>query len=280
MALAEAGPRITPASAFFMNELTRMEKGTQNSGIYANKPGYHGTRAENDARSGKGQDYSARAPLDRLGPADKAAAYDWTFTAAQGGDYRRMSWYGDSLEIAFNARDPRLYGWREALGQTDLDKAPEGLDFQGWYTRVPDSTHSWHWHLSELRAFVESMANKHCMLSVLRRESLKDYLARGGVLLKPVTVPPTPPAPAPDWMDLLVKTRLPLLKQGSTDTWNVRLLQTVSQVHGSGLKVDGDYGAKTRAWVLSMQTKYGAESKDGECGPETWTIILTRKDQV
>lgn len=278
MALAVAGPRITPASAWFMNQLTAMERGTENSGIYANKPGYHGTRAENDARSGVGKDYSTRATLDRQGPADKAAAYDWTFTAAQGGDYRRMSWYGDSLEIAYAARDPRLYGWREALGQTDLDKAPEGLDFQGWYTRVPDSTHSWHWHFSEVRAFVESMDNKHAMLSVLRRETLAAYRARGGVLLGVVN--PPSPAPALDWMDKLVRFHLPTLRQGSTDTWNVKLLQTNLNMHGYRLETDGDFGPKTRAAVVSIQTKYGAESKDGVCGPETWTIILTRKDQV
>jgi hypothetical protein len=278
MALAVAGPRITPASAFFMNELTKMEPGTEYSGIYANKPGYHGTRAENDSRSGVGKDYSCRAPLDRKGPADKAAAYDWTFHSAQGGNYARMSWYGDSLELAFKARDPRLFGWREALGQTDTDKAPEGLDFQGWYTRVPDSTHSWHWHLSEVRAFVESMDNKHAMLSVLRRETLAAYRARGGVLLG--TAPTPTPAPSADWMDLLVKTRLPLLKQGSNDTFSIRLAQAALNVHGYGLKEDGDFGAKTRAAVVAIQKKYGAESRDGSIGPETWTIILTRKDQV
>lgn len=279
MADAEASSRVTAASARFMNALVAMEPGTENSGIYANKPGYHGTRAENDARSGTGKDYSTRAPLDRLGPADKAAAYDWTFHSAQAGNYAAMAKYGDRLEAAFHARDPRLFGWREALGQTDLDKTPEGLDFQGWYTRTPDSTHSWHWHLSEVRAYVESWDNKACMLSVLAGETLAAYLARGGKLLKPITVPPTPPAPAPDWMDLLVKNRLPVLRKGSTG-WSVGLLQGILNRHGFALKEDQDYGDKTTAAVLALQKKYGAESKDGVCGPETWTIALTRSDQV
>jgi hypothetical protein len=166
-----------------MGELVAMEPGTVNSGIYADKPGYHGTRAQNDARAGVAQDYSCKATLDRQGPSDKAAGYDWTFKSAQAGDYRQMAKIGDRLEAAFVARDPRLRGWREALGQTDTDKAPEGLDFQGWYRRVPDSTHEWHFHLSELRAFVESYINKQAMLSVLRGETLAAYLARGGRLI-------------------------------------------------------------------------------------------------
>lgn len=174
---------ITDASWYFMGELVAMEPGTENSGIYGNKPGYHGTRAENDKRSGVAKDYSCKAPLDRQGPSGKAAGYDWTFKSAQSGDYRQMAKIGDRLEAAFSARDPRLAGWREALGQTDTDKAPEGLDFQGWFRRTPDGTHSWHWHLSELRAFVESYINKQAMLSVLRGETLAAYLARGGRLI-------------------------------------------------------------------------------------------------
>lgn len=177
----------TAASEFFMRELVKLEPGTQNSGIYAAKPGYHNTRAGNIALdkvdNSSVPDYSIRLPLDLKGPSDKAAAYDWTHPKAQAGDYRTMAKYGDRLEAAFNARDPRLYGWREALGQTDLDKVPEGLDFQSWTRREPGETHSWHWHFSEMRAFVESMINKLCMLSVLKGETLAAYLAAGGTLL-------------------------------------------------------------------------------------------------
>jgi hypothetical protein len=185
--MAVAGPYVTTASAFFMNELVKMEPGTENSGIYANKPGYHNTRAGNIALDKTDNttvaDYSIRLPADLKGPSDKSAGYDWTHEKAHSGNYASMAKYGDRLEAAFNAKDPRLYGWREALGQTDLDATPEGLDFVYWTRRTPDGTHSWHWHFSELRQFVESMINKLCMLSVLKGESLADYLAGGGVLL-------------------------------------------------------------------------------------------------
>jgi hypothetical protein len=181
--VATASSRVTAESARFMNALVALEPETEDSGIYGDKPGYHGTRAENIERDGENGDYSVRAPLDKQGPADKGAAYDWTHHKAQRGDYSSMAKYGRRLRAAFDAKDPRLFGWREALGQTDLDAAPEGLDFQGWYTRVPDGTHSWHWHLSELRAFVASWDNKACMLSVLSGETLAAYLARGGRLV-------------------------------------------------------------------------------------------------
>jgi hypothetical protein len=191
--MAVAGPRVTAASAFFMNELVKMEPGTEDSGIYASKPGYHNSRAGNIALdktdNSSVPDYSIRLNLDLQGPSDKAAGYDWTHEKAHSGNYASMAKYGARLLAAFNARDPRLYGWREALGQTDTDATPEGLDFVYWTKRTPDWTHSWHWHLSELRAFVESMINKQCMLSVLRGESLAAYLARGGKLLNGAVAP-------------------------------------------------------------------------------------------
>lgn len=172
--------RITDAGWNFMMALLAMEPGTENAGIYANKPGYHNTRNNNSAN-----DYSRRHPLDLLGPGDKAAAYDWTHRSAQSGDYRSMVKYGARLKAAHAARDPRLYGWREAQGQTDVDSSPEELNFaaDGWTTGVPSSSHAWHWHFSEHRAFVASWDNKLAMLSILRGESLTDYLARGGKLM-------------------------------------------------------------------------------------------------
>ncbi len=176
--------RITDASWRFSQELLVLEHSTTNGGTYVNKPGYHGTRAENIARDGVDGDYSVRHPLDKLGPDDKTAGYDWVFPDAQDGDYRTIAKYGKRVRAAYDARDLRLYGWREVLGQTDTDTTPEGLDFDGWYQRTPDPSHSWHKHFSEHRAFVASWDNKLCMLSVLSGESLVDYLARGGKLMK------------------------------------------------------------------------------------------------
>lgn len=279
--MATATTRVTDASARFMNALVALEPETEDSGIYANKPGYHGTRDENLARDRQDGDrnYSVEHPLDLRGLGNKAAAYDWTHRKAQRGDYSSMATYGDRLEAAFAAKDPRLYGWREALGQTDRDKTAEGLDFDGWFRRQPDSTHEWHWHFSEHREFVESWDNKLCFLSVLKGESLKTYLDSGGKLLKPMAPPKPTPAPTGDWMAKLVKDRLPLLKQGSNG-WQVGLWQQILQHHNYNIRVDNDFGSKTKAATVALQKRYGAESVDGQVGPETWTIGLTRKDQV
>lgn len=172
--------RITDASWWFMGELLALEPGTRSGGIYADKPGYHGSRDDNDP-----DDYSVREPEDKLGPPDKGAGYDWIFPDAQKGDYRRFAVYGRRVREAFDRRDPRLDGWREYLGQTDLDTAPEGLDFRHRTTRVPDGSHSWHAHLSEDRGLVADYQNKRAMLSVLRGESLEQYLSTLGEDMRP-----------------------------------------------------------------------------------------------
>lgn len=176
--MADGNVFTADASEYFMSQLLALEPGTANSGIYADKPGYHNTRNQNDP-----DDYSVRDAEDQEGSGDLAAAYDWTHWAAQSGDYRSMAKYGDRLEAAFNARDPRLAGWREAQGQTDTDKTPESMDFRYWRLGTPSSSHAWHWHFSEDRGYVESYDNKNAMLSILRGESLADYLAAGGKLM-------------------------------------------------------------------------------------------------
>jgi hypothetical protein len=164
-----------------MTQLLALESNTENSGTYTFKPGYHSSRADNLANWPS--DYSIRDAVDKLGASDTSAAGDWTHLAAKQGDYRSMDKYGERLERAFEDRDPRLAGWREALGQTDLDATPEGLDFRNWTRRTPDSTHAWHWHFSESRAYAEDYDNKRALLSVLKGETLDAYLAGGGKLL-------------------------------------------------------------------------------------------------
>lgn len=151
----------------------------EDSGIYANKPGYHNTRAQNSSG-----DYSVRDAADQRGPSDKAAAWDWTFRSAQNGDYSRISIYGKRFKAAFDARDPRCNVLREFLGQTDTDEPPEGLDFRYHSTRTPDSSHEWHDHFSVVRAYVAVVGALDGVLSVARGETLDAYLARGGKLYK------------------------------------------------------------------------------------------------
>lgn len=173
--------RITDQLWDFRTACLALEPGTndQDSGIYADKPGYHNTRAQNDP-----DNYSVRDAPDKHGPSDKAAAWDWTFLSAQSGDYSRISIYGKRMLTAWNAEDPRCNVLREFLGQTDTDSTPEGLDFRYHTKRTPDDSHRWHIHWSFVRAYVANAGAFACVLSVLKGETLDAYLARGGELYK------------------------------------------------------------------------------------------------
>lgn len=165
-----------PAPAVISAEMWRfrtyclwLEPGSQDvdSGIYANKPGYHNKRSALPST-----DYSVRLPPDKEGPSDKAAAFDWTFRTAQGGNYARILFYSDRVEAAFNRRDPRLYGFREVLCQADTDLQAEGFDFYHWTRRTPDDSHLWHMHFSKLRKYINDRRSYDAMLSILSGQSL------------------------------------------------------------------------------------------------------------
>lgn len=177
-----------PAPAVISAEMWRfrtyclwLEPGSQDvdSGIYANKAGYHNTRKNLLANPNWRNDYSIRLPADKEGPADKAAAFDWTFRTAQGGNYSRIIFYSDRVEAAFNRRDPRLYGFREVLCQADTDLQAEGFDFVSWTTRTPDDSHLWHMHFSKLRKYINDRRSYDAMLSILSGQSLADWEDEG-----------------------------------------------------------------------------------------------------
>lgn len=158
--------RITDELWYLWEQLHDLEPSSQLGGIYASKPGYHGMRKENDP-----DNYSVVDAEDQGGPSDKAAAIDWTFPEAHGGDYSRISKY--SKRLRDSGKDPddnRLDGWREFYGQADTDSGVEGYDFRYSETVSSDPSHLWHIHLSCDRDKVASKANMDKLLSVLRGE--------------------------------------------------------------------------------------------------------------
>lgn len=66
---------------------------------------------------------------------------------------------------------------------------------------------------------------------------------------------------------------LPILVKGSRGE-SVRALQSLLNLHGEPLSVDGSYGPATEKAVKDFQTKSGL-TVDGKCGPATWGAILT-----
>ena len=185
-AAAAANPdpaRVTAESWWLMEQLLALQSGSQNGGLYANKPGYHNTRAGNAPG-----DYSIRDAEDQGGPSDKAAAYDWSFPDAKGGSYGTISRYSQRLLAAGQADDPRVGGWKEFFGQADGDSGVEGWDFRDSETSSSDSSHLWHIHLSEDRDKVTSMDNKRAILSVLKGESLAEWRSGGTLTGTPADV--------------------------------------------------------------------------------------------
>jgi hypothetical protein len=169
--------RITDASWWLMEQLLALENGSRNGGIYADKRGYHNTRAANQQRWP--DNYSIRDAEDQGGPNDKAAAYDWTFPDAQAGSYGTIARYCQRLMSASrDSSDPRMKGWREWFGQADSDSAVEGWDCRYNRATTSDSSHLWHIHFSEDRDKVTDFDNKRALLSVLRGETVEQWRGR------------------------------------------------------------------------------------------------------
>ncbi|MEU7905898.1 peptidoglycan-binding domain-containing protein [Actinoplanes sp. NPDC049118] len=245
--------RITDAMWWLWEQLHALEpRDTELGGIYARKPGYHNTRAGNAANN-----YSVRDAVDKRGPADKAAALDWTFKSAQRGDYRTIAKYMSRIIASGrDKRDPRLDGWRDIYGQADKDRHVEGWDCRYDRDITSDDSHLWHIHFSESRERVTSRANKDALLSVLKGESLDAWLKRTGAK-------PKPPAPKGTWCKGAYR---PELRRGSAGE-HVKFLQAMI-----GSPVDGDFGPATEARVRWYQKLRGI-AVDGIAGRRTWTEI-------
>jgi hypothetical protein len=128
-------------------------------------------------------DYTLKLPDDKVLGTDLehyGAAVDLTFRSAQNGDMRTIRKYGSRIRAAWVARDPRLKGWREVLIQGDADAPADGYDFVSWTERTPDSTHTWHGHWTVLRKYLRQITIYQAMLSILRGETLAQWLAGRG----------------------------------------------------------------------------------------------------
>lgn len=233
---------------------------SQFSGIYANKPGYHNTRAGNASSN-----YSvAQFAADRQGPSNKAAALDISFRSAKRGDYRKIALYSKRLLDAGRSNDPRTYGMREFYGNADTDLEVEGFDFAKRRAASSDDSHLWHIHISILRKYVTDIKAMRAIVSIMRGESVATWKAKEGLLTPgPVTVPkPRPPAlPVVRLGSRLLRLSKPYLE--GTD------VATVQRFIGSPAGVaDGVFGPKTDAGVKWYQRMRGITA-DGIVGPQT-----------
>lgn len=78
---------------------------------------------------------------------------------------------------------------------------------------------------------------------------------------------------------IVVQASMPELRKGSKGS-HVKTWQTLCNLRGGSLSVDGDFGPITEGTTKWVQSHFGAESVDGIVGPETWVIGLAAEDQV
>lgn len=232
--------RITDESWGFMERVLTLSSQMENSGIYANKPGFHNTRAANSSGN-----YSVQGVRNQRGPSDKAAAYDISFKNAHNGDYSTIAAFSQRLYVAGQNSDPRMKGWYEFFGNTDWDSYVEGWCFAKHSSTTSDSSHLWHIHLSELREMLKCWINKDACWSTMAGESLGAWKTRLGFPAQYCGV------------NLL------------RDTWGAAVSLVQKRL---GVSDDGEFGPNTENAVKSFQKSKGLPA-DGIVGPTTWTKL-------
>jgi hypothetical protein len=162
--------RITAALWRFWEECDALIPGVLLGGIYANKSGYHSSRAENLVNWP--WSYSVRFPLDLdRGPADKARAIDLTMSAAN------MKLYTGRLVAAADRNDPRMRPVRSFYGTTDGVNVVGRIrdDDTGPYRKATsDTSHLWHDHISIWCAYCADWTALAGVLSVLAGQTKQE----------------------------------------------------------------------------------------------------------
>jgi hypothetical protein len=152
-------------------------------GIYANKPGYHNSRAQN-----KPSDYSVQRADDKVGDKDAASALDLTLPPAA------MKTLTQRLIDATVKGDPRIRVCREFFGTVD-GKTVVGYDVRDKRKVTADDTHLWHIHVSFYRKFATDEAALQRVADVLLgKPAPAPAVKQPAPVKQPVKrVPPPPP---------------------------------------------------------------------------------------
>lgn len=235
---------------------------------HARRGGYHIGRKFQPSTN-----YSVTRPQDRAGcgPGDGSSAADITMNR------RDMMLASSRIAAAWrNANDPRrkylnaVNGW---LGKGNATR----WDFYARKTKTATPDHKWHIHAEQRRAYIMSAIANRAIWSILRGESVAQWLKSEGVPAasapapkpapgKPVAVDPKPKAPPyPGHVLRLGDKGRPVAQ------WQQQMINRGWKTLG---KADGDFGPKTQAVVRRWQQlrKLGA---DGEIGPKTWPTPWT-----
>ncbi len=283
------------------NEWAKLYKTAKFSGIVGDpahqaRGGYHIGRAYQSKTN-----YSVTRADDKGGPSTAAAAIDMNLGQA---DMVQLHVF---LRGLFNAKDPRMKyvnawnGWDGHDGAARYDVVRHSVD-------TATSDHKWHVHLEIRRRYVQDMTAMRAILSMLRRQSLADFLKgtapkpAPAQIVKPVIVPTVkpgdtaapavkPPAPVvkpvvlpkPATKPVVIENKAPAFPLPASKFFDkstkynasVKLAQRRLELRGWDLGkagADGFFGDRTDEVVRQFQHEKHL-AVDGKIGPATWRAI-------
>lgn len=209
--------------------------------------------------------YSVVRPDDKAGPDDAAAAIDMTMSAS---DMRLCT--GRLVSAYTNVSDPRRK-YLNAFNGTQDSKNARRFDVYARKTKAASSDHLWHIHLEIRRKYVNSATAMRAILSILKGESVRQYLAGAGVTVS-LAVSGGKSSTAPAFPGVLKRND----HQG-VPVPGVKLFQAQMIARGwkSLGKADGFFGPRLESVVKTWQAQCGLPA-DGMIGAKTWPTPWTR----
>jgi hypothetical protein len=266
------------ASTIAYQEMKEFAKGWEKifrtavcSGIVGDKrhrSGYHKGRSSVGSR-----DYSVVRPDDRSGPRNASSAVDMTMGRTD------MITATKRLAAAYhNTNDPRrkyINGFNGWVGRGNATR----YDVYARKTKRATSDHKWHVHLEQRRRYTQDRTSNEAILSILRGETVAQWLARRGVKPAPPAKPAAPGKPAaaapkaPPYPGRVLRRND---RQRAPDP-AVRMWQQQMRNRGwtSVGKADGLPGPAFQRTVRAWQ-KHCRMAVDGTVGPKTWPTPWTR----
>lgn len=222
--------------------------------------GYHVGRKFNPP-----DNYSVVRPDDQYGPGDASAAIDMTLSAANMITCTRRLINGYT-----NVADPRrkyinaFNGW---LGAGDATR----YDFYARKKQVASADHKWHVHLEVRRKYVNSAVMLKAVLSLLRGETVAQYMASIGVAAPAKAVTAAAVA-VPSYPGRVLRRDDNMKPDADVKRWQARMIARGWKSLGTA---DGRFGPNTESVVKKFQAACKV-AVDGEIGRVTWALPWSR----
>jgi peptidoglycan hydrolase-like protein with peptidoglycan-binding domain len=223
---------------------------------HARRGGYHIGRGFQSPRN-----YSVIRPDDRSGPNDGSSGIDMTMNK------RDMVLCTKRLAAAYYyANDPRRK-YINAINGWDGSGSATRFDFYARRTGPASSDHKWHVHLEKRRRFIRDRVANRAILSLLRGETVAQWLQSCGIKTARAATAKAPPYPG-----RVLQRNDRMRPDRALRKWQERMRERGWTSIG---KADGVFGGKTERVVKGWQRTVKI-TVDGKVGPKTWPTPWTR----